>query len=55
MFFIPIMLQQILGYAPMESGGAMLPLALMLGLSPLSARLLLRTSDRLPGPHWGSP
>lgn len=48
MFFIPISLQQVSGYTPLQSGGAMLPLALLLGIAPLCAGLLRRVSDRIP-------
>lgn len=48
MFFIPITLQQVSGYTPLQSGGAMLPLALLLGMAPLCASLLRGVSDRIP-------
>lgn len=48
MFFMPLMLQQVSGYTPLESGAAMLPLALLLGIAPLFARPLRRMGDRVP-------
>jgi EmrB/QacA subfamily drug resistance transporter len=49
LFLIPIQLQQVLGYSPLEAGTALLPVTLvMLVLSPQAGRLSQRVGPRLP-------
>ena len=49
LFLIPLQLQQVLGYSPLEAGIALLPItAVMLVLSPWAGRLSQRIGPRLP-------
>ncbi len=49
LFLVPIQLQLVLGYTPLESGVALLPVTLlMLGLSARAGRLAQRIGPRLP-------
>jgi len=49
LFLVPIQLQTVLGYSPLESGAAMLPITvLMLLFSPRAGRLGARIGPRLP-------
>ncbi len=49
LFLIPIQLQQVLGYSPLEAGTALLPVTLvMLALSPQAGKLSQRIGPRLP-------
>ena len=49
LFLIPLQLQQVLGYSPLEAGIALLPItAVMLVLSPWAGRLSQRVGPRLP-------
>jgi EmrB/QacA subfamily drug resistance transporter len=49
LFLVPIQLQQVLGYSPLESGVALLPITLvMLTLSARAGRLSQRIGPRLP-------
>ena len=49
LFLIPIQLQQVLGYSPLEAGTALLPITLvMLVLSPQAGKLSQRIGPRLP-------
>jgi predicted MFS family arabinose efflux permease len=49
MFFISLVLQQIAGYSPMDTGLAMLPMALLLAITAISSRYLRDAGfDRLP-------
>ena len=49
LFLVPIQLQQVLGYSPLEAGTALLPITLvMLVLSPQAGKLSQRIGPRLP-------
>jgi EmrB/QacA subfamily drug resistance transporter len=49
LFLVPIQLQQVLGYSPLASGVALLPITfVMLALSPRAGRLSQRIGPRLP-------
>jgi EmrB/QacA subfamily drug resistance transporter len=49
MFFISLVLQQIAGYSPMDTGLAMLPMALLLAVTSIASRYLRDAGfDRLP-------
>jgi EmrB/QacA subfamily drug resistance transporter len=49
MFFISLVLQQIAGYSPMDTGLAMLPMALLLAITSIASRYLRDAGfDRLP-------
>ncbi|CDZ53134.1 MFS transporter [Neorhizobium galegae] len=49
MFFISLVLQQIAGYSPMDTGLAILPMALLLAITSISSRYLRDAGfDRLP-------
>ena len=49
LFLVPIQLQQVLGYSPLSSGAALVPVTVvMLLLSPRVGRLMARTGARLP-------
>ncbi len=49
LFLLPIQLQQVLGYSPLEAGTALLPITLvMLALSARAGRLSQRIGPRLP-------
>lgn len=49
MFFISLLLQQIAGYSPMDTGLAMLPMALLLAVASIASRYLRELGfDRLP-------
>jgi EmrB/QacA subfamily drug resistance transporter len=49
LFLVPIQLQEVLGYSPLEAGTALLPITLvMLVLSPQAGKLSQRIGPRLP-------
>ena len=49
LFLLPIQLQQVLGYSPLEAGTALLPITLvMLALSARAGKLSQRIGPRLP-------
>lgn len=49
LFFLPLYMQEVLGYSPIETGALLLPLTgLMVIASPLGGRIATRTGPRLP-------
>ena len=49
LFFIPLYLQNVLGYTPIESGAAMLPMTAMITVTaPFAGRLADRVGSRIP-------